>query len=111
MNYERFIAIGNATRNAELRTAKDGVTAFTTFTLAVNKAQDTANFYSVVIFGATAEAAANAIRKGDTVLVDGTLNLRPYTTKLKQQRVDVQVQADQWLKLASPRQVSNPSAD
>src|SRR3990167_110386 len=106
MNYERFIAVGNATRNAELRTAKDGVNAFTTFTLAVNKAQDRANFYSVVIFGATAEAAAKAIKKGDAVLVEGTLNLRPYTTKLKQQRLDVQVQAEQWVKLASPRQVS-----
>ena len=102
MNYERLIIVGNATRNAELRTARDGETAFTTFTLAVNKAQDKANFYSVVIFGATAEAAANAIKKGDAVLVEGTLNLRPYTTKLKQQRLDVQVQAEQWVKLSSP---------
>ena len=106
MNYERFIAIGNATRNAELHTAREGETTFATFTLAVNKAQDKANFYSVVIFGATAESAANAIRKGDTVMVEGTLNLRPYTTKLKQQRLDIQVQADQWRKLTSPRQAS-----
>ena len=111
MNYERFIAVGNATRNAELRTAKDGVNAFTTFTLAVNKAQDRANFYSVVIFGATAEAAAKAITKGDTVLVEGTLNLRPYITKLQQQRVDVQVQADQWRKLSSPRPASPTGSD
>lgn len=99
MNYERLIIVGNATRDAELRKAREAETVFTTFTLAVNKTQDKANFYSVVVFGSTAEAAAKAIRKGDAVLVEGTLNLRPYTTKLKEQRLDVQVQAEQWLKV------------
>ena len=98
MNYERLIVVGNATRDAELRKAKEGETVFTSFTLAVNKAQDKANFYSVVIFGTTAEAAANAVKKGDTILVEGTLNFRPYTTKLKEQRTDIQVQAEQWRK-------------
>jgi single-stranded DNA-binding protein len=77
MNYGRFIAIGNATKDAELRKATQGDAVFTTFTLAVNKAQASANFYSVIIFGPTAESAANLIKKGDAVLVDGTINLRP----------------------------------
>lgn len=99
MNYERLIIVGNATRDAELRKAREGETVFTTFTLAVNKAQDKANFHSVVVFGPTAEAASQAIKKGDTVLVEGTLNFRPYTTKLREQRTDIQVQAEQWRKL------------
>ncbi len=99
MNYERFIALGNATKDAQLRKAKEGDTVFTTFNLAVNKGREKANFYSVIIFGPTANAAAEAIKKGDQVLVEGTLNFRPYTTKLKEQRVEVQVQAEQWLKL------------
>lgn len=99
MNYERFIAIGNATRDAQLRKAKEADTSFTTFTLAVNRTPDKANFYSVVIFGPTAEAASQTIKKGDAVLVEGTLNLRPYTTRLREQRTDIQVQAEQWRKL------------
>ena len=99
MNYERFIAIGNATKDAELRKATEGETTFTTFTLAVNKGQDQASFYPVVIFGPTAEAASKAIKKGNKVLVEGTLNLRTYRTKEGEPRTEVQVQADQWRKL------------
>ncbi len=99
MNYERFIAIGNATKDAELRQAKQSDTQFTTFTLAVNKGRERANFYPVVIFGPTAEAASEAIKKGDKVFVEGSLNLRPYSTKLDEQRIQVQIIAEQWLKL------------
>ena len=84
-------------------------------TLAVNKGRDRANFYSVIVFGPTAQAAAEAIKRGDLVFVDGTLNLRPFTTRLNEQRVEVQIQADQWLKLhgrlpgAGPEEKPTPS--
>ncbi len=99
MNYERLIIVGNATKDAEIHSAKQGDTLFATFSLAVNKSRDKANFYSVIIFGPTAEAASQTIKKGDTVLVEGSLNLRPYSTRLKEQRVDLQVHAEQWIKL------------
>ncbi len=72
---------------------------FATFTLAVNRANDKANFYSVVVWGPTAQTGSEAIKKGDKVFVEGTLNPRPYTTKLKQESMEIQVLAEQWLKI------------
>lgn len=73
MNYSRVIIGGRITRDVELKTLNDG-TAVAGFSVAVNgyKKEDV-SFFEMSAFGKTAENIAKFFKKGNNILVDGTL--------------------------------------
>ena len=59
MNYQKFIAAGNATRDAEYKLSKDGEVGYTNLTVAVNDSQGNVTYFPVTVFGKQAEATAS----------------------------------------------------
>ena len=75
MNYQKIIVVGNATKDAQQRTSKDGESTFTTFDVGVSDAKDKTTFFPVVVFGKHGEAVAKYVTKGRHVLVDGRIQV------------------------------------
>jgi single-strand DNA-binding protein len=79
----RVILIGRLTKDPELRYTPSGV-AVTKFTLAVDRpfvnsnGEREADFLPVIVWRKTAEAAANHLKKGSQVAVDGWIQVRHY---------------------------------
>lgn len=76
MNYQKMIVAGNATQDAQQRTAQDAETVYTTFDVAVKDRGDETIYFPVVVFGKQAEAVAQYVTRGRQVLVEGRLELR-----------------------------------
>jgi single stranded DNA-binding protein len=66
--------IGNATKDAVVKTAKESGTAYGDFHLAVRDRQKETHYFPVRCFGKLAENVAT-IKKGAKVFVDGELEL------------------------------------
>lgn len=88
MYLNKVILIGNLTRDPELRSLPSGA-AVATMGLATNrvwrdrdgaKKEDT-QFHNVVVFGKQAETAAQYLKKGGSVLVEGRLQTRSWDDK------------------------------
>lgn len=84
---------GNLTRDAELRSLKDG-TAVLSFAVADNQGKDkTAIFWNCALFGKRAESLHQYLTKGQQVTVVGTVSEREWTDKegSKRKSMDVRV--------------------
>ena len=79
MNYQKFIAIGNATDQAKVHTP-EGKKRYVDFTIAVNRSKDEADFFPVSVFDPLAETALK-IKNAQAVFVEGRLNIRSYKAK------------------------------
>jgi len=66
--------IGNATKDAEKKASKDGI-SYVTFRLAANNSNDTTTFFNVVIFGSYGEMLRESITKGREIFVNGRLQV------------------------------------
>ncbi len=66
--------IGNATKDAEKKVSKDGV-SYTTFRLAASGASEKSTFYNVIIFGRYGEVMQEHITKGREIFVSGRLEI------------------------------------
>ena len=82
MSYQRFIGVGNLTRDPELRYSTSG-TAITTVGIAFNRRfrqgdeqKEEVCFIDVVAFGKTAENFSQYCHKGHPVLIEGRLQQR-----------------------------------
>ncbi|BFH11134.1 single-stranded DNA-binding protein [Bacillus cereus] len=79
----RVVLIGRLTRDPELRYTPNGI-AVTQFTLAVDRpfsnqsGEREADFISVIVWRAAAEASANYLRKGRLAAVEGRIQTRHY---------------------------------
>ena len=71
------ILMGRLTRDPELKYTSNGK-AYTTFTLAVQRTKDEAEFIDCVAWEKTAETIAEYFRKGNRILVQGRLNVSTY---------------------------------
>lgn len=71
------ILIGRLTRDPELKYTSNGK-AYTTFTLAVQKTKDEAEFIDCVAWEKTAETIAEYFRKGNRILTQGRLSVNSY---------------------------------
>jgi len=71
------ILMGRMTRDPELRYTSNGK-AYTTFTLAVQKTKNEAEFIDCVAWEKTAENIAEYFRKGIRILIQGRLNVSSY---------------------------------
>ena len=85
------ILMGRMTRDPELRYTSNGK-AYTTFTLAVQKTRDEAEFIDCVAWEKTAENIAEYFRKGNRILIQGRLNVSTYESN-GEKRKSVKVQA------------------
>ena len=102
MSINRVNISGNLTRDPELRATASG-TQVLSFGVAVNdrrKNQQTGEWedgetlwLSFSLWGKKAEALADAAKKGDLVLVTGTLTQRTFEGKRGEQRTVIEVKA------------------
>lgn len=74
MSFQKYICMGNLTREPELRYTPGGMPVCE-FTVAINSARkEDGTFFGVVcVFGKTAEACQRYLAKGSPVLVEGKL--------------------------------------
>lgn len=86
-SYNRTIIVGNLTRDVELRQIPSG-TAVADIGVAINDREkrgdewvDVTTFIDVTLWGRTAEVAAEYLRKGSPVLVEGKLRLETWNAK------------------------------
>jgi single-strand DNA-binding protein len=98
MDFNKVILVGRVTANPELRNTPGGQ-AVTTVGIATNRTwtdkagarQEATEFTNVVMWGRTAEIAAQFLVKGATVLVEGRLQTRAWEDKQGQQRRTTEV--------------------
>ena len=74
----RVILIGRLTRDPEVRTSQEG-TLVARYTLAVNKADNKADFVRCVTFGKSAEFVEKYLHKGIKIAIEGRIQIGSYT--------------------------------
>lgn len=74
MSLQIVSIIGNATKDAELKVSKDGV-SYVSFRLAVSGQEGAATFFNVLVFGHYGEVMREHISKGRQVFVNGRLQV------------------------------------
>ena len=95
----KLFIMGRLTRDPELRRTQSG-TAVTSFTLAVDRdfksqsGEKETDFIDVVAWRSTAEFAAKYFTKGRMAIVEGRLQIRPWTDKEGNSRRSAEVVAD-----------------
>ena len=95
----KIFIMGRLTRDPELRRTQSG-TAVTSFTLAVDRdfksqsGEKETDFIDVVAWRSTAEFAAKYVTKGRMAIVEGRLQIRPWTDKEGNSRRSAEVVAD-----------------
>ncbi len=88
MYLNRAIIIGNLTRDPEKKALPSGI-AVTSFAVATNRVykdkngarQESTDYHNVVVFGKQAESAAQYLKKGSNVLVEGRMQTRSWDDK------------------------------
>jgi len=93
------ILMGRTTKDIELKTTANG-TSVTSFTLAVDKRvkkgeDKQADFINIVAWQKTAEFAANYIKKGQLIAIEGSIQTRKYQDKEGNNRTAFEVVANQ----------------
>ena len=95
----KIFIMGRLTRDPELRRTQSG-TAVTSFTLAVDRdfksqsGEKETDFIDVVAWRSTAEFVAKYFTKGRMAIVEGRLQIRPWTDKEGNSRRSAEVVAD-----------------
>jgi single-strand DNA-binding protein len=95
----KVILIGRLTRDPELRVTQSGK-AVANMTLAIDRpfrdanGERQADFIDVVVWGKPAETAAEYLKKGRLVAVDGRLQIRSYEAQDGQKRRAAEVVAE-----------------
>lgn len=94
----KIIIIGYLCKNPELKYTPNGK-AVATFTLAVNRpfsqnGNSEADFINIVVWGKSAENAAQYLSKGQQTAIDGRLQIRSYEDNNGNKRYITEVVAD-----------------
>lgn len=74
MSLQLATVIGNATKDAEQRSSKDGVN-YLTFRLAVSGYDDKPTFYNIVVFGKYGEVLKDHVTRGRKIFASGRLQI------------------------------------
>lgn len=101
MYLNKALVFGNLTRDPELRSLPSGVQV-TSFGVATNRVwkdkngakQESADFHNVVVFGRQGETAAQYLRKGSSVLVEGRMQTRSWDDASGQKKYRTEIVAD-----------------
>ena len=102
MSLNKAMIIGNLGRDPEMRYTPSGQ-AVTQFTVAVNRNyknqtgewQEETEWFRVVVWGQQAERAAEYLRKGNKVYVEGRLQTRQWEDQTGQKRYTTELVANQ----------------
>ncbi|MFI5199855.1 MAG: single-stranded DNA-binding protein [Candidatus Limnocylindrales bacterium] len=102
MSLNKAMIIGNLGRDPEMRYTPSGQ-AVTQFTVAVNRNykgqngewQEETEWFRVVVWGQQAERAAEYLRKGNKVYIEGRLQTRQWEDKEGQKRYTTELVANQ----------------
>ena len=86
--------IGNVCKTPETKTVSSGKTV-TYFDVAVNTKPETSEFVQINAWGKLGESCAKYLAKGRKVAVSGELQARLYDARNGQQRLALDVQADE----------------
>lgn len=119
----KVILIGNLGKDPELRYAPSG-SAVASFSLATSEQwkdqegnpQERTSWHNIVVWGKLAEIAAEYLKKGNKVYVEGRLQYRDYETKDGNKRYVTEIVLNDLVMLGGPRQQggekeeSSPSA-
>lgn len=93
----KAIIYGNLTRDPELRSLPSGVQV-ASFAVATNRVwknrdgakQESTEFHNIVVFGRQAETAAQYLKKGSSVLIEGRLQTRSWDQEgVKKYRTEI----------------------
>lgn len=117
MYLNRAIIIGNLTRDPELKSLPSGIQV-TSFSVATNRVwkdkngvrQESADYHNVVVFGRQAATAAQYLRKGSGVLVEGRLQTRSWDGADGKKNYRTEIVADRVQFGNRPTGASAPSA-
>ncbi len=101
MYLNRAIIIGNLTRDPELKSLPSGIQV-ATIGVATNRVwkdkngakQESTDYHNVVVFGRQAETAAQYLRKGSSVLVEGRMQTRSWDAADGTKKYRTEVVAD-----------------
>lgn len=101
MYINKALIYGNLTRDPELRSLPSGIQV-TSFSVATNRVwkdkngakQESTDFHNIVVFGRQAETAAQYLKKGSGVFVEGRMQTRSWDDKDGQKKYRTEVVAD-----------------
>jgi single-strand DNA-binding protein len=101
MYLNKALVIGNLTRDPELKSLPSGIQV-TSFSVATNRVwkdkngarQESADYHNIVVFGRQAETAAQYLKKGSSVLVEGRMQTRSWDGADGQKRYRTEIVAD-----------------
>ena len=88
----RLTIIGNLTREPETRTTQSGKNVCT-FTVAVNRRNDGADYFRVSAWGQLGEICQKYLDNGRKVAVVGSVSVNSYTTQAGEARASLEVTA------------------
>lgn len=101
MYLNKALVIGNLTRDPEVRALPSGIKV-TSFSVATNRVwkdkngarQEAADYHNIVVFGRQAETAAQYLKKGASVLVEGRMQTRSWDAQDGQKKYRTEIVAD-----------------
>lgn len=101
MYLNKALVIGNLTRDPELRALPSGIQV-ASLSVATNRVwkdkngvrQESADYHNVVVFGRQAETAAQYLRKGSSVMVEGRMQTRSWDGQDGQKKYRTEIVAD-----------------
>lgn len=101
MYLNKAIIIGNLTRDPELKALPSGIQV-TSLSVATNRVwkdqsgakQEATDYHNVVVFGRQAETAAQYLKKGSSVLVEGRMQTRSWDGQDGKKQYRTEVVAD-----------------
>ena len=102
----RIVLSGRTTADIELKMTTEG-TPVASFSLAVRRTAEITDFFDVVAWKKTAEIVSKYTRKGDRVLIYGSLQRRAYEDKDKKKRYVFEIKADE-VELIEPKKKEEP---
>ncbi len=125
MYLNKAIIVGNLTRDPELKSLPSGM-AVCSFSVATNRVwkdqngakQESTDYHNIVVFGRQAETAAQYLKKGQNVMIEGRIQTRSWDNQSGQKQYRTEIVADRVQFGAktggaggsSPNQSSGPSS-
>lgn len=115
VSYNRVVVAGNVTRDVELKYISSG-TAVADITLAINsvrKDKEETTFVDITLWARNAEVAAEFVKKGDPLLIEGRLQLDKWENQEGEKRSKMKVVGEimRFLRSKSESNSSTPTSE